>query len=251
MISVTILTKNSERHLSVVLRSLQPFPEVVVLDTGSTDRTLDIARSFSNVVVYQRPFEGFGPTHNAASWLATNDWILSIDSDEVVTDSLQQEILALPLDPHCVYSLWRKNFYRGRHIRGCGWYPDRVVRLYHRSATRFCNAMVHESIITSGLKIVPLSFPVIHYPYHSVSSFLRQMDVYTDLYAEQKTEKKASLLTALGHAAYALFKSYVLQRGFLLGGEGLEIAWFNMNCAFYKYAKLAERQKVKALNKKS
>ena len=240
MISVTILTKNSERYLSQVLRALHPFPEVVIVDTGSTDHTLEIARTFPNVTIHQRPFEGFGPTHNVASALATYDWILSIDSDEVMTDSLQQEILALPLDPHCAYSLWRKNYYRGRHIRGCGWYPDRVVRLYHRSATRFCNAMVHESVITTGLKVTPHSFPVIHYPYHSVSSFLRKMDTYTDLYADQKAGKKVSLFTAVGHASYAFLKSYLLQRGFLLGAEGFEIAWFNMNCAFYKYAKLAE-----------
>lgn len=243
MISVTILTKNSERFLEQVLRPLHPFPEIIVLDTGSTDRTLEIAKTFPNVVVYQRPFEGFGPTHNLAASLATYDWILSIDSDEVMTDSLQQEILALPLDPHCVYSLWRKNYYRGRHIRGCGWYPDRVVRLYHRSATRFCNAMVHESVITTGLKVTPLSFPVIHYPYHSVSSFLRKMDMYTDLYADQREGKKSSLFTACTHALFAFFKSYIFQRGFLLGAEGFEISWFNMNCAFYKYAKLAEQSK--------
>ncbi len=243
MISVTILTKNSERHLEQVLRSLHAFPEVVVVDTGSTDRTLDIAQSFPNVALYQRPFEGFGPTHNSASWLAKHDWILSIDSDEVMTESLQQEILSLTLDPHCAYSMWRKNYYRGRHIRGCGWYPDRVVRLYHRSATRFCNAMVHESVITTGLKVIPLSFPIIHYPYHCVSSFLQKMDLYTDLYADQRAGKKASLLTAFGHAAYAFCKSYVLRRGFLLGAEGFEIAWFSMNCAFYKYAKLAERRR--------
>lgn len=244
MISVTILTKNSEKFLAQVLRPLHPFPEVVILDTGSTDSTLDIARTFPNVIIHQRPFEGFGPTHNLASSLAKNDWILSIDSDEVMTESLQQEILALPLDPCCVYSIWRKNYYHGRHIKGCGWYPDRVVRLYHRSATRFCNAMVHESVIVTGLKTSPLSFPVIHYPYNSVSSFLRKMDLYTDLYVEQKVGKKASLLRAFGHASFAFLKSYFLQLGFLLGSEGFEIAWFSMNCAFYKYAKLAERAKT-------
>lgn len=243
MITVTILTKNSERYLAQVLRPLQPFPEVIILDTGSTDNTLEIARSFPNVIVHESLFEGFGPTHNIASSLAKYDWILSLDSDEVMTDSLQQEILALPLDPHCVYSLWRKNYYRGRHIRGCGWFPDRVVRLYHRSATRFCNALVHESVITTGLKVTPLVFPVIHYPYDSISSFLKKMDTYTDLYADQKEGKKASLFTALGHGLFAFFKSYFLQRGFLLGAEGFEVAWYSMNCSFYKYAKLAERRR--------
>ena len=123
MISVTILTKNSERFLAQVLRPLHPFPEVLIFDTGSTDHTLDIARTFPNVTIHQGLFEGFGPTHNAASSLAKNEWILSIDSDEVMTDSLQQEVLALPLDPHCVYSIWRKNYYHGRHIKGCRLVP--------------------------------------------------------------------------------------------------------------------------------
>ena len=92
--------------------------------------------------------------------------------------------------------------------------------------------------------MTPLSFPVIHYPYRSVSCFLQKMNTYTDLYAEQMAGKKASMCTAVGHAIYAFFKSYLLQRGFLLGSEGFEIAWFNMNCAFYKYAKIAERSKL-------
>ena len=244
MISITILTKNSERLLKQVLTPLQEFSEVVIFDTGSTDRTLEIARSFPNVTVYQRPFEGFGPTHNIASSLAKNEWILSLDSDEIMTDSLRKEILALVLDQRCVYSIWRKNYYRGRHIRGCGWFPDRVVRLYHRSSTRFCDAMVHESITIDGLKVVPLASPVFHYPYPSVSSFLKKMDAYTDLYADQKKGKKVSLFTAVGHAAFAFIKSYFFQKGFLLGSEGFEISWYNMNCAFYKYAKLAERYRA-------
>ena len=243
MISVTILTKNSERHLKQVLEALQPFPEVVIVDTGSTDQTLEIAKSFANVKIFERPFEGFGPTHNVASSLATYDWVLSLDSDEIMTDSLRQEIIGLPLDPHCVYSIWRKNYYRGRHIKGCGWYPDRVVRLYHRAATKFCNAMVHEAVITKGMTVTPLSYPIIHYPYHSVSSFLRKMDSYTDLYAQQKSGSKSSIPKAFIHALYAFCKSYLFQRGFLLGAEGFEIAWFNMNCAFYKYAKVAEQSR--------
>ena len=243
MISVTILTKNSERSLGQALEALRPFPEVIVVDTGSTDHTMEIAKEFPNVKLFERPFEGFGPTHNIASSLATYDWILSIDSDEIMTDSLRQEIMGLPLDPHCVYSIWRKNFYRGRHIKGCGWYPDHVVRLYHRGATRFCDAMVHESVITKGLTVTPLSYPILHYPYDSISSFLRKMDSYTELYAQQKTGCSSSLFKAFFHAIYAFCKSYLFQRGFLLGAEGFEIAWFNMNCAFYKYAKVAERSR--------
>lgn len=240
-VTVTVLTKNSERCLGTVLEALTAFREVLVVDTGSVDQTISIANGFPNVVVYERPFEGFGPTHNTASALATNDWILSLDSDEVMTAGLLREIEQTNLDPRSVYSFWRKNYYRGRHIRGCGWYPDRVVRLYHRKSTQFSGAYVHEAICTAGMNAVQFSEPVLHYPYASVSSFLRKMELYSDLYAQQRTRQRASLWSAAGHALFAFCKTYFLQRGFLLGGEGFEIAWFNMNCAFYKYAKIAER----------
>lgn len=240
-ISVTILTKNSEKHLQNVLAALTSFSEVVVVDTGSTDQTKAIATRFPNVVLYERSFIGFGPTHNMASSLAKNDWILSIDSDEIVTKELLLEIQSLAFDQQKVYSLWRKNFYRGRHIRGCGWYPDRVFRMYHRKVTGFSNALVHESIITEGCHEHPLASCVLHYPYDSVSSFLKKMDTYTDLYAKDNRKKKSSIFSALAHGLFAFFRSYILQRGFLLGSEGFEISWFQMNCAFYKYAKLSEQ----------
>ena len=241
MISVTILTKDSERYIAQVLEALCAFDEVVVVDTGSSDRTLEIASSYSNVCVYERTFEGFGPTHNLASSLARNDWILSVDSDEIMSEELVEEILSLSLDPRRIFSFWRKNFYRGRHIRGCGWYPDRVVRLYNKEKTCFSDALVHESIVQEGMRREKLSSPVLHYPYDSVEMFLQKMDQYTTLYAEDHRGKRSSLCKAFFHALFAFVKSYIFQRGFLLGREGFEISWFNMNCAFYKYAKLAER----------
>jgi len=238
VISVTILTKDSERYLASVLGALRSFDEVVIVDTGSSDRTLEIAASFPNVSIYERPFLGFGPTHNLASSLARNDWILSVDSDEIMSEKLVSEVLSLTLDSDCVYSFWRKNMYRGRHIRGCGWYPDRVVRLYNRKKTAFSDALVHESVVCTNVRDKKLSFPVLHYPYDSVEAFLHKMDRYTTLYAKQHENKKSSICTAVFHALFAFIKSYVFQRGFLLGSEGFEISWFNMNCAFYKYVKV-------------
>jgi glycosyltransferase involved in cell wall biosynthesis len=241
MISVTILTKNSEQYLEKVLLSLSSFDEVVVLDTGSTDTTLEIAKKFSFVSVHEHPFIGFGPTHNVASRLAKHQWILSLDSDEIMTPELADHIHKLQLDDHSVYSFGRTNFYRNKHIRGCGWYPDRVIRLYNKTITCFSDALVHESLVTDNVSVVCLPYSVLHFPYNSVSSFLQKMNMYTDLFAKQHPKKTASLWTAVFHGLFAFFRSYILQRGFLLGSEGFEISWFNMNCAFYKYAKVAER----------
>src|SRR5581483_11061610 len=136
-ISVTVLTKNSEKYLEKVLEKASRFDEIAVLDTGSEDSTFEIIKNFPKVTLYKSPFLGFGPSHNLISSLAKHDWILSLDSDEILTDALIEEILQVKLHPSCVYSFPRKNFYRGKWIKGCGWYPDRVFRLYNRNETRF------------------------------------------------------------------------------------------------------------------
>ncbi len=241
-LSVTILTRNSSQTLRATLLSLQKFPEVILYDSGSTDQTLEIARSFPNVRIHQGPFQGFGPAHNAASALATHDWILSIDSDEVVTPELAEEILKLRLDASCVYQLDRKNYFNGKWIRGCGgWYPDPVLRLYHRNSTRFSDDAVHERILTQGLRLQPLAAPLHHTPYRSFSDFLHKMEHYSTLFAQQNRGKRpSSVLSAVSHGLFAFLKSYILKRGFLSGKEGFIISAYNGQCTFYKYLKLME-----------
>lgn len=240
-ISVTVLTKNSQKYLTEVLSALQGFDEVVIYDTGSQDRTLEIARQFPNVTLYERPFTGFGPTHNAASALARNDWILSIDSDEVVTPELAKEIQSMQISRGSVYSFPRHNEYRGKWIRWCGWHPDRVIRLYHRQDTQFSDVQVHEAVEIRNMKEIQLESPLRHYSYDTVSDFLQKMQIYSTLFAEQFQGKKSSSLgKAILHGIFAFFKSYILKKGFLGGQEGFEISFYNANTAFYKYLKLAE-----------
>lgn len=244
MISVTVLAKNSEKYLEEVLSALSPFSEVVIYDTGSTDRTQQIAKKFANAVVYSGPFEGFGATHNQASAKAKYDWILSIDSDEVVSSSLVQEIKTQLLNPNCVYSFPRNNYYKGKWIKWCGWHPDRQIRLYNRTCTKFSNDQVHEKIIAKHLRVIKLKGPLKHYSYSSTAEFLSKMQVYSDLFAAQNCgRKKSSFCQAVLHGGFAFFKSYILKRGFLGGKEGFEISIYNGNTAFYKYLKLAEANK--------
>lgn len=240
-ISVTILTKNSQTYLKEVLEHLKDFKEVLIFDNGSSDETLKIASQFPNVIIHKGQFTGFGPTHNVASSLAKNDWILSIDSDEVVTESLSQEILELSLDSNSVYAIPRHNEYKGKWIKWCGWHPDYQIRLYNRTKTHFTNAQVHESVIADNFRIVKLKNPLRHYSYANVSDFLSKMQTYSDLFATQlKGKKKSSTLKAVLHGLFAFFKSYILKRGFLGGSQGFEISVYNANTAFYKYLKLAE-----------
>ncbi|WP_042281555.1 glycosyltransferase family 2 protein [Candidatus Protochlamydia sp. R18] len=240
-ISVTILTKNSQKYLREVLQALKGFDEVVICDTGSQDETVSLAKQFTNVAIYHEPFKGFGPTHNTASNLAKNDWILSIDSDEVVTRELAIEISQLQLKSKHVYSFPRRNEYRGKWIKGCGWSPDRQIRLYNKQETHFTNVQVHEAIIATELTHVHLQSPLKHYSYDQISDFLSKMQSYSTLFAEQyKGRKSSSFVKALSHGLFSFFKSYIIKRGFLDGQEGFEISFYNGSTAFYKYLKLAE-----------
>jgi glycosyltransferase involved in cell wall biosynthesis len=241
MISVTVLAKNSEKYLVEVLQALQPFAEVLVYDTGSTDSTMAIAKQFPYVTLYEGPFIGFGPTHNCASALAKHDWVLSIDSDEILTPEAAREICALNLCLNAVYSLPRHNEFNGKWIRWCGWYPDRQVRLYNRTQTRFSEAQVHESIETKKREVIPLSGAIRHYSYETIADFLIKMQCYSTLFACQYVGKRSSSpWKALAHAFFAFFKSYILKRGILGGYEGFIISAYNGHTAFYKYLKLYE-----------
>ncbi len=239
MISVCILTKNSAASLGKTLDSVRPFSEVLLLDNGSTDNTLAIASAYPNVKIHQSPFVGFGPLRNKAAALASHDWILAIDSDEIVSPALASEIFALRLDG--AYLIPRHNFYNGKRIRGCGWDPEAVVRLYNRQQTRYSDAAVHEALLVPPHEAIRLKSPLLHTPYRSTSDFLAKMEHYSTLFARQYAGKrKSSFAKALGHGAFAFFRSYLLKRGWLCGKEGFIISFYNGSTAFYKYLKLAE-----------
>ncbi len=241
MITVTILTKNSEKYLDEVLCALRCFNEVLIFDNGSTDNTLTIAEKYPNVRIEKGPFKGFGKTHNHASWLAHNDWILSIDSDEVITPSLCEEIKGLQLDDSFVYSIPRHNEFNGKFIRWCGWYPDRVYRLYNRKKTQFTEAEVHEQVIIENMTHIALKGALKHYSYDTISDFLTKMQFYSTLFATQyQGKKKSSPCKAVLHGVGAFLKSYLIKRGILGGYEGFVISAYNGHTAFYKYLKLYE-----------
>ncbi|MFZ0564907.1 MAG: glycosyltransferase family 2 protein [Chlamydiales bacterium] len=239
MISVTLLVKNGESRLKEVLQQLQSFDEIILYDTGSTDHTLEIAKHYPNVSIHQKSFKGFGRSHNEAAELAKNSWILSIDADEVVTKALIDEIHALPFHPNHVYSIPFLNFFNGKQIKWCGWYPERHVRLYNKQQTSFSETLVHEKVITKDLNEILLDHPIHHYSYETLSDFLIKMECYSTLFAKQYQHKrKASPVTALYHGLGAFITSYLLKRGFLGGFEGFLISMYKGHTAFYKYLKL-------------
>ncbi|MFZ4525924.1 MAG: glycosyltransferase family 2 protein [Chlorobium sp.] len=243
-ISVTILTNNSEVYLFECLSALQAFSEVVIVDNGSTDNTIAIASGFTNVTLHEHPFIGFGPMKNIAVDNASNDWILSVDSDEIVTPELAREILGLKLDSNVVYVVERDNYYHRRLIRGCGWDNDRVERLFNRESTKYDDKLVHEGLIMSAnLNTELLSGKLKHYTYDNASQLLQKMQHYSTLWAkEYHGRKKASPFKAFLYGLLTFFKSYVLKKGWVDGYAGLLISISNANGVFYKYIKLYEAE---------
>jgi len=242
MISVAIIVKNGEQYLEQCLQSLALFDEVLLLDTGSTDRTMEIASGFDNVRIEQREFAGFGPTKNLVASLAKHDWILSVDSDEVLTTELSEEIRALSLDETQVYRFSRHSYYRGRFIRGCGWYPDKILRLYNKQWTAFNDNQVHESVVVkAGMGVTDLQGALKHYPYDSAGSLVDKLQFYSTLFAEQNQGKRASSpMKAVAHGMGAFMKGYVIRKGFLDGYAGFHIALCQGLAAYLKYLKLYE-----------
>jgi len=243
-ISVTILTKNSQDYIVECLDALQAFDEVIVLDNGSTDKTLEFASSFKNVKIFEHEFIGFGPMKQLATSYAQNEWVLSVDSDEIFSKQLVLEILNLKLDENTIYSILRDNYYNKRLVKACGWDNDYQMRLFNKKKTNFNDKQVHEGLIEKNMNIMKLNYSFKHYTFKKAGELLLKMNQYSTLYAlEYKGKKKSSPFIAFIKGSFAFVKNFFLQKGFLYGYEGLLISISNANGVFYKYIKLYEENK--------
>lgn len=242
-ISVVIIVKNGAKTIKKTLDSIQDFADVVIYDNGSTDKTLEIVKPYSNVNLIQGDFLGFGQTKNLAATFAKNDWILSLDADEVINDDLLDDLRKIELNINCVYQVFRKNFYKQKHIKHC-WNNDKIVRLYHLKKTGFNNKKVHEKVLEKNLNIKTLAGFINHYPYNNITDFIVKLDMYSSEFAKDNVGKKSSSpLKAVLNAEFSFFKTYIFKRGFLDGYVGLIIAFSHAATNFYKYIKLYELNK--------
>jgi glycosyltransferase involved in cell wall biosynthesis len=239
-ISCVIIVKNGEITITNTLASLSAFSEVVLYDNGSTDKTLAIAKQFANVRIIEGDFLGFGETKNKAASYAKNDWVLSLDADETLSEIFLDSLQSLTLDDSCAYQIVRTNFYRGREIKHC-WKKEKIVRLYNRKITAFNDNKVHEFVLTNQLKVQTLAGLVNHFPYQSVADFIAKSNHYSSLFAQENMGKKhSSPLKAFLNATFVFIKKYFIKRGFLDGYPGLLISFAHMSTNFFKYLKLYE-----------
>ncbi len=238
-ISATIITYNEERNISRVIESLRCADEVVVVDSGSTDRTVELASKLGARVL-ESPWRGYAGQKNLASEHASHDWILSLDADEALSEALEGEIWQIKKNgADCdAYTVPRLAQYLGRWILHSGWHPDRKIRLFDRNKARWIGDYVHESVVTNG-RVGHLRENLLHFTCDSLSEHLKTMDRYTTLAAEQIVDqrKKIGWSQLLLDPPWTFLRSYVLHRGFLDGTEGLAIAYMAALYNFLKYTK--------------
>ncbi len=240
-LTVIIITKNEETNIEACLQSVLWADEIIVVDSGSTDSTMEISKRFTDHVFYE-PWEGFGKQKNRALDRATGDWVLSIDADERVTAELRREIeLVLSGDDnkYVAYRIPRLSSYCGRFMRHGGWWPDLVVRLVQRGWGRFSEDLIHEKLIVKG-PIGQLRSHLLHYTFRDLEQVIDTINRYSTAGAEMKYRqgKKGGLGKALIHGVAAFIKTYFVKCGFLDGREGLMLAISNAEGAYYRYLKL-------------
>jgi glycosyltransferase involved in cell wall biosynthesis len=253
-LSVIVITNNESANIVECLASVSFADQFVVVDSGSTDNTVELAKSVGAQVVQTTDWPGFGMQKNRALDLATGDWVFSIDADERVTPELAEQIKAainseansgahsdIKNDSKgnqvLAYEIPRLTQFCGQWIRHCGWAPDLVLRLFKRGSARFSNDLVHERIVQSQGTCGKLTTPMLHFSYPTPASYWRKLDQYSQAWAQQKfTEgKQTSMLRAALSGMVAFVRRYVFRLGFLDGALGFAVCTMQAQSAFGKY----------------
>jgi len=238
-ITATIITQDEETSIARAMESLRCCDEILVIDSGSSDRTLELARNLGARVI-ESPWRGYAGQKNWAASQASNDWILSLDADEALSEALEGEIWTLKKKgpEFDAYTMPRLAQYLGRWILHSGWYPDRKVRLYNRNKAHWVGDFVHEGVEVKGA-VGHFESNLLHFTCESLSEHLKRMDRYTTLAAQQLVSQKAVIPTRrlTLDPAWTFLRTYFFQRGFLDGLEGLTIAYMAALYTFLKYAK--------------
>jgi (heptosyl)LPS beta-1,4-glucosyltransferase len=242
-VSVAIITRDEQERLPGCLMSLAFADEIVVVDSGSRDRTAEIAASYGARVLTEE-WRGFSGQKQFAVDQCRHDWVLILDADERIppeTATIIREELALSDPAVAAFGFRRKNYLHGRWVKHCGWWPDRVVRLVDRRRGRFDGRPVHEQWLTEGNER-NLEACIEHISFRNYSRLVEKMERYSSLGSQELFEKgvKAGALTPLSHSVWMFLRTYGLERGFLDGFDGLVISIMNAGGSFLKYAKLRE-----------
>ncbi len=250
-LSVVLIVKDEAENLEKCLESAAWADEIVVLDSGSTDETLEIARRYTDKVFVDADWQGFGIQRRRAQAHASGDWVLMLDADERITPELRASIerVLAEDDRSVAYDTPRLSFVFGRFIRHSGWYPDYVTRLYPRERAGYNDSRVHEKLeLPQGMEKRAIHGDLIHYTYRDLNHYLVKSAHYAEAWSLQRHErgKKASLSQAFIHGLGCFVKMYIVRAGFLDGRQGLLLALLSAHSTFVKYADLWVRDQEKA-----
>lgn len=243
-LAVALIVKNEAQHLQACLDTVAGWvDEIVILDSGSSDDTETIARRYTDKFYLNPEWPGFGPQRRLAQSYVESDYLLWLDADERVTPELKNSILAAVAanKPNTLYRFARLSWVFGRYIRHCGWYPDRVLRLYPTRLTRYNDALVHEKVeVSDEMQVENLQGDAIHYTYNDIHHYLVKSAGYAKAWAEQREKrgKKSSISQGLLHALSCFLKMYLFKAGFLDGKQGFLLSVLSAHSTFVKYADL-------------
>lgn len=239
-ISVIVISKDEEKNISDCLKSVQWADEIIVVDSESTDRTVELAKKFTDKVFIKK-WEGYVPQKKYALSLAKNEWVLSLDADERITPELKDEILKLPANKIDGYKIRRKNFLYKKEIKSCGWGNDYQLRLFRKNKTDLNERLVHEKFVVSG-EVGTLNQPMLHFTFDSFSDYFSKINYYTSLKALELFEKKRKIngWIIFTHTISSFFTFFIIKRGFKDGVYGLIISLLHSVSTAMNYLKLWE-----------
>lgn len=237
-LSAVIITKNEEKNIERLLKSLEWVDEIVVCDTGSSDSTINIAQKY-NCKIFSIDWQGFGLAKRQAVEKAKNDWVLSVDADEEVSVELKNEIIEILKNPkyNCYY-IKRVTFYLGKKINYCGWRNDFPKRLFNKKFGNFNTDPIHESLVIDGER-GKISAPLLHYTYPNISTHFTKMNLYSDIIAEKLKiiNHSSSIFASIFLGIVKFIQMYFFKLGFLDGRVGFILCFNSAIGVYLKYIK--------------
>jgi glycosyltransferase involved in cell wall biosynthesis len=242
-LSVCILTKDDADTIAGAIASAKFADEVVVVDNGSSDRTVEIATALGVRVVHISAV-GFGEMRARAAEAGSHEWILSLDADERCTPEVRDEMLALLASgpAHDGYKVPRRTRMMGRWIKGSGWYPSyRGLQLFRKGRMRYTMDVTHEGyVLADGGKPGKLQHDILHFPYRNLEELVQKVNIYSTLGAQKLAPRRVSMWSAFGHGLWGFLKHFIFKAGFRDGWAGFVIALGTFEERFYRYAKRTE-----------
>ena len=240
-LSVAIICKNEESRIKRCLESVLWVDEIVVVDSGSTDKTLDIVAKYTDKIYVNTDWPGFGLQKKLAVSKASHDWVLALDSDEVVSPELKDEIIkcmsASDLNEKTVYRLNRLTHFCNKFIYHSGWHPDKIVRLFNKKHYNYNDKYVHETVECKAAKKIDLKGKLYHYTFESLEEYINKRNGYAKDWAESQYAKgrETNFIEIIVRSLFSFFRHYVIRLGVLDGYHGFLISVIQMQYTFNKY----------------